>query len=65
VADEDLARIEKLFARHMGPMARVLVRREARSAHNLETLCRALASHLDQDAERRRFLAEAGFAGAG
>ncbi|NML28469.1 protein kinase domain-containing protein [Zoogloea dura] len=65
LADEDLARIEKLFARHMGPMARVLVRREVRGAHNLETLCRALASHLEQDAERRRFLAEAGFGGAG
>lgn len=61
IPDEELARIEKLFARHIGPMARVLVRRESRSANSPETLCRALASHIDKDAERLRFMADAGF----
>ncbi|MBP7446703.1 MAG: hypothetical protein KA855_17610, partial [Zoogloea sp.] len=60
IASADLERIEKLFARHMGPMAKVLVRRESRTANSLDTLCRALASHLDKDAERQRFLNDAG-----
>jgi len=61
IPEADLARIEKLFARHMGPMAKVLVRRESRTANSLDTLCRALASHLDKDGERLRFLSDAGF----
>lgn len=61
IAEADLARIEKLFARHMGPMAKVLVRRESRTANSLDTLCRALASHLGQEKDRRRFLVDAGF----
>lgn len=58
---EALARIEKLFARHIGPMAKVLVRRESRGADGLESLCRALAGHIDKPAERQRFLNDAGF----
>jgi len=46
-------------------MAKVLLRREARQANSLETLCRALASHIDKDAERQRFLTDAGFGGLG
>ena len=42
-------------------MAKVLVRRESRNANSLDTPCRALASHIDKDADRRRFLAEAGW----
>ncbi|NUQ72928.1 MAG: hypothetical protein HUU21_05170 [Polyangiaceae bacterium] len=61
IPDADLARMEKLFARYIGPMAKLLVRRESRNANSLDTLCRALASHIDKDADRRRFLAEAGF----
>ena len=60
IASADLERIEKLFARHMGPMAKVLVRRESRTANGLETLCPALASYLDQDVGRVRLLREAG-----
>ncbi|MBL8459909.1 MAG: protein kinase [Zoogloea sp.] len=60
IASADLERIEKLFARHMGPMSKVLVRRESRTANSVPTLCRALASHLDKDAERQRFLKDAG-----
>jgi serine/threonine protein kinase len=61
IPDEELARIEKLFARYIGPMAKVLVRRESRTANGPETLCRALASHIDKEVERQRFLGEAGF----
>ena len=61
ISDELLGQIEKLFARHIGPMAKVLVRREARSADSPESLCRALASHIDKPAERLRFLNDAGY----
>ena len=56
-----LARVEKLFARYIGPMARVLVRRESRAADSLEALCRTLAGHIVKPAEQQRFLREAGF----
>ncbi|WP_374263457.1 protein kinase [Zoogloea sp.] len=56
-----VARIEALFARFIGPMARVLLRRELRAADGLESLCRALAAHIDKPKERQRFLIEAGF----
>jgi serine/threonine protein kinase len=61
IPDEELARIEKVFARYIGPMAKVLVRRESRTANGLETLCRALASHIDKDTDRQRFMGDAGF----
>ena len=60
IPEADLARVEQIFARYIGPMARVLVRRESRTANSVATLCRALASHIDKDAERRRFMSEAG-----
>ncbi|MBS0346829.1 MAG: protein kinase [Proteobacteria bacterium] len=62
IPDVELARVEQIFARYIGPMAKVLVRRESRTANSVATLCRALASHIDKDAERRRFMSEAGLA---
>ena len=59
-ADADLERIGKLFARHMGPLAKVLLRRAAAQAADRDALCRALAAHLANEDERRRFLSEAG-----
>ena len=56
-----LARVETLFARYIGPMAKVLVKREAKGVDSVEALCRALAGHIDKPADRLRFLADAGF----
>jgi serine/threonine-protein kinase len=61
LADDALARVETLFARYIGPMAKVLVKREAKGADSVEALCRALAGHIDKPADRLRFLADAGF----
>ena len=61
ISDELLGQIEKLFARHIGPMARVLVRRAARDADSPESLCRTLSGHIAKPAERLRFLNDAGY----
>ena len=61
IPEAALERIEKLFARHIGPMARVLVRRASNGADSLESLCRSLAGHIDKPAERQRFLKDAGY----
>jgi hypothetical protein len=59
-ADADLERIGKIFARHIGPLAKVLLRRESAQAGDLDSLCRALARHIDHEDEQRRFLRDAG-----
>lgn len=61
IPPETLARIETLFARYIGPVARVLVKREVRNADSAEALCRALALHIGGLAERQRFLVDAGY----
>jgi hypothetical protein len=60
LADADLERIGKLFARYIGPMAKVLLRREVAHGGDLEALCRALARHIDSAEQRQHFLREAG-----
>jgi hypothetical protein len=59
-ADADLERIGKILARHIGPLAKVLLRRESAQAGDLDSLCRALARHIDHEDEQRRFLRDAG-----
>jgi serine/threonine protein kinase len=59
-ADADLERIGKIFARHIGPLAKVLLRRESAQAGDLDSLYRALARHIDHEDEQRRFLRDAG-----
>jgi serine/threonine protein kinase len=60
LSDADLDRIGKLFARYIGPMAKVLLRREASQGGDLDVLCRALARHIDSAEQRQHFLREAG-----
>lgn len=47
-----LARAEAILARHVGPMARVLLRRTAREAKTLPTLMVRLAAQVDDPAAR-------------
>ncbi|HOA93310.1 MAG TPA: hypothetical protein PKJ79_06045 [Quisquiliibacterium sp.] len=51
-----LDRVESELARHIGPMAKVLVRRAARETTDLSTLRARLADQLPTDAERIAFL---------
>ena len=54
-----VARAEALLARHIGPLARVLVQRAAAGAAGTSDLFQRLAVHIDDEAARRAFLAEA------
>jgi len=54
-----LACIEGSLAVAIGPMAKVLVKREAQNRGDIEGLCTALSGHIPSVAERRAFLAEA------
>lgn len=59
--------LETRLTAHLGPVARVLVRRTARDCSDVDTLKRRLAGHLDESA-RRRFLQDkvnTGTAGSG
>ena len=54
-----LTRAESDLANHLGPMAKVVVKRAARSTGTLEELYEKLASSIESDSERARFLAKA------
>lgn len=48
---------EQRLAAYLGPLAKVLVKREAQRAGSARELYLALAAHIDSEQERRRFLA--------
>lgn len=52
-----LSQIERQLAIHIGPLARVIVRRAASRASNCDELFSLAAESLDTDAERQEFLA--------
>jgi serine/threonine protein kinase len=60
LGEADCERIGRILARHIGPLARILLRREAARAADLDSLCRALASQIDSPEQREHFLREAG-----
>jgi serine/threonine protein kinase len=51
----------ELLAPYLGPLSRVLTERAAKSAPNVRALYSLLADHLQDQRERTKFLAEAGF----
>ncbi len=53
---KSLRRLEDHLGKYVGPMARVLVQREAKKAQDLEHLCRLLAVHITAEWERSSFL---------
>jgi serine/threonine protein kinase len=58
VDDATLDTIERRLARHVGPIARHLVRDAARRTSSIEALCQAVSHNIGQAAERERFIAE-------
>jgi len=52
-----LAQIEKQLARYLGPVAKVIVRRGAKSTKELDTLYALLSESLNSDAEKQEFRA--------
>jgi serine/threonine-protein kinase len=57
---EALAEIERELAPHVGPMARVLVRRAARASTSASAVRHAVAASIIDFEARERFLAKAG-----
>ena len=55
-----LAQVEASLARHLGPLAQVLVRRAARECHDLATLYTKLAEQVTNPAARSAFMSQAG-----
>lgn len=54
----ELERLQKALARHVGPVARVLIKRAAPAADSTEVLWQSLAIHIDDAAARDAFLRE-------
>ncbi|MGZ5039916.1 MAG: serine/threonine-protein kinase [Usitatibacter sp.] len=54
---EVLAAAEKRLASYVGPLARVLIKDAAGKSGNIKELYRQLAAHIDEEDERRAFLA--------
>jgi len=50
----------KYLLPHLGPIAKVLVRRTAKTVTSRADLCQSLAGHIDNDAARTNFLKEMG-----
>ena len=51
-----LKAIEDSLAKHIGPVAKILVGRAASRAKDLQELCQALAAQLSTEQERQSFL---------
>ena len=56
--DEVLAGATRLLARHIGPIAKVVVKRSARRAGSLDQFHDLLAGEVGDSGERNRFLSE-------
>jgi eukaryotic-like serine/threonine-protein kinase len=56
IAPEALAEIERSLSRHMGPMAKVLIKRGQAEAKSVEEFFRLLAENIPDDAEQVAFL---------
>lgn len=59
----ELAQVEAALARHVGPMAKVMVRRTARQAHDIAELYAALAEQITSGTAREAFLGQASKSG--
>jgi class 3 adenylate cyclase len=53
---ESLKRLEDHLGQYLGPVARLLVLREAKGAQDFAHLCHLLATHIPVEGERRSFL---------
>ncbi|HEX7251884.1 MAG TPA: hypothetical protein VF376_03310, partial [Thermoanaerobaculia bacterium] len=53
--EEDLRFIETELAKHIGPFARVLVKKAAKTAANLNALATALVDNIPEEEGRRAF----------
>lgn len=57
---DEAARAEQALVRHVGPIARILVKRAAGSAASVDELWQTLATHIPVEADRQAFLRRRG-----
>jgi hypothetical protein len=58
LAPQDMQKIVTALARHLGPIAPVVVSREMKAAQSTQDLCQRLAARVPSDRERAQFLTE-------
>ena len=56
---EDLSRIERALASHIGPMARLMVKQAASNCSDMESLATSVSMHIPEPARRQQFLSAA------
>jgi hypothetical protein len=56
IASANIASIEANLIRYIGPIARILVKRELEKYETLDKFYRALAAHIPDERDRERFL---------
>lgn len=59
ISDVHLAAIETLLTQHIGPIARVVVKRHAASSSSVRTLCENLAQHIESEEQQKSFFEQA------
>jgi serine/threonine-protein kinase len=55
----ELSRVERALASHIGPLAKIMVRKAASSCSDVASLAAAVATHIPQAAEREKFMSAA------
>jgi serine/threonine-protein kinase len=58
ISQEELDRVQRALARHMGPMARVMIKRAMPAATSAQALWQSLAGQINDEAGRVEFLNE-------
>lgn len=57
LTQDQIAMLEKVLSQYIGPMARMIIKKEATRHPSLEALLPALSLHIDKTADRRKYLA--------
>ncbi len=60
ISSDHIARVTQALATHVGPIAKVMVKKAVAEAGSYQDLCDRLSQRLGTDAERTRFLKDAG-----
>ena len=60
ITPEALERVAQALAAHVGPIAKVMVKKAAATPGTYQSLCLRLSERLDTEAEKQRFLSEVG-----
>ncbi len=61
ITPEAIDHAARILAAHVGPISGVLAKKAARRADSMQSFYKLLAEHVQNSAERRRFLKDAGF----